>query len=88
VGGERRREKSLRIGVHHADAVVWEPVYRTHLRIREEGEEDDWKKRETKDGTDTRGRTKRNDGTGGILSACDESRREASVYQRCSDYVY
>jgi hypothetical protein len=24
VGGERRRErKSLRIGVHHADAVVW-----------------------------------------------------------------
>ena len=26
-----RREKSLRIGVHHADAVVWEPVYRTHL---------------------------------------------------------
>jgi len=27
-----RREKSLRIGVHHADAVVWEPVYRTHLR--------------------------------------------------------
>ena len=31
VGAERRREKSLRIGVHHADAVVWEPVYRTHL---------------------------------------------------------
>ena len=27
-----RREKSLRIGVHHANAVVWEPVYRTHLR--------------------------------------------------------
>ena len=26
-----RRQKSLRIGVHHADAVVWEPVYRTHL---------------------------------------------------------
>ena len=26
-----RQEKSLRIGVHHADAVVWEPVYRTHL---------------------------------------------------------
>jgi hypothetical protein len=22
-----RREKSLRIDVHHADAVVWEPVY-------------------------------------------------------------
>ena len=34
VGAERRREKSLRIGVHHADAVVWEPVYRTHLRQR------------------------------------------------------
>eukprot|EP00982_Pelagococcus_subviridis_P017569 31550-Pelagococcus_subviridis.AAC.2 len=32
VGGERRREKSLRIGVHHANAVVWGPVYRTHLR--------------------------------------------------------
>ena len=26
-----RLEKSLRIGVHHADGVVWEPVYRTHL---------------------------------------------------------
>eukprot|EP00982_Pelagococcus_subviridis_P007727 30717-Pelagococcus_subviridis.AAC.13 len=33
VGGERRREeKSLRIGVHHANAVVWQPVYRTHLK--------------------------------------------------------
>jgi len=31
VGGEKRRQKSLRIGVHHADAVVWGPVYRTHL---------------------------------------------------------
>ena len=27
-----RREKSLRIGVHHADAVVWGPVCRTRLR--------------------------------------------------------
>ena len=27
-----RRVKSLRIGVHHANAVVWGPVYRTHLR--------------------------------------------------------
>ena len=26
LGGEMRREKSLRIGVHHADAVVWGPV--------------------------------------------------------------
>jgi hypothetical protein len=27
MGGETRRErKSLRIGVHHANAVVWEPV--------------------------------------------------------------
>ena len=27
VGGEMRREiKSLRIGVHRANAVVWEPV--------------------------------------------------------------
>eukprot|EP00982_Pelagococcus_subviridis_P010771 31028-Pelagococcus_subviridis.AAC.5 len=26
-----RRAKSLRIGVHHANAVVWGPVYRTHL---------------------------------------------------------
>eukprot|EP00982_Pelagococcus_subviridis_P011444 31085-Pelagococcus_subviridis.AAC.19 len=30
VGGETRRQKSLRIGVHHADGVVWGPVYRTH----------------------------------------------------------
>ena len=28
-----RREKSLRIGVHHANGVVWEPVYRTRLKI-------------------------------------------------------
>jgi hypothetical protein len=26
-----RREKSLRIGVHLANAVVWGPEYRTHL---------------------------------------------------------
>ena len=26
-----RRRKSLRIGVHHADALVWGPVYRTRL---------------------------------------------------------
>ena len=27
MGGEKRREiKSLRIGVHRADGVVWEPV--------------------------------------------------------------
>ena len=32
LGGEKHRAKSLRIGVHHANAVVWEPVYRTHLR--------------------------------------------------------
>ena len=32
MGGETRRAKSLRIGVHHADAVVWGPVYRTHIR--------------------------------------------------------
>ena len=31
MGVERRREKSLRIGVHHANAVVWGPVYRTRL---------------------------------------------------------
>jgi hypothetical protein len=30
-GGEKRREKSLRIDVHDADAVVWGPVYRTRL---------------------------------------------------------
>ena len=29
-----RRGKSLRIGVHHANAVVWGPVYRTHLSLR------------------------------------------------------
>ena len=27
LGGEKRREKSLRIDVHHANAVVWGPVY-------------------------------------------------------------
>ena len=26
-----RRAKSLRIGVHHANAVVWGLVYRTHI---------------------------------------------------------
>ena len=34
----RRERKSLRIGVHHAYAIVWEPVYRTHL-IRAEAAE-------------------------------------------------
>ena len=29
-----RREKSLRNGVHHANAVVWGPVHRTHLDLR------------------------------------------------------
>ena len=29
-----RRAKSLRIGVHLANGVVWGPVYRTHLRVR------------------------------------------------------
>ena len=28
-----RRQKSLRIGVHLANAVVWGPVYRTHLIV-------------------------------------------------------
>ena len=28
-----RRAKSLRIGVHHANAVVWGPVYRTRLEL-------------------------------------------------------
>ena len=31
LGGETRRAKSLRIGVHHANGVVWGPVYRTRL---------------------------------------------------------
>jgi len=31
MGGETRRAKSLRIGVHHANGVVWGPLYRTHL---------------------------------------------------------
>ncbi len=33
VGSEMRREKSLRIGVHHANGVVWEPVYVTRTRL-------------------------------------------------------
>ena len=33
-GGRRDTPaKSLRIGVHHANGVVWGPVYRTHLRL-------------------------------------------------------
>jgi hypothetical protein len=36
VGGERRRQKSLRIGVHLANGVVRGLVYRTHL-IRDGG---------------------------------------------------
>eukprot|EP00982_Pelagococcus_subviridis_P005191 29515-Pelagococcus_subviridis.AAC.6 len=35
MGGEKRREKSLRNGVHHANAVVWEPVYRTRLLLHD-----------------------------------------------------
>jgi hypothetical protein len=35
MNGEMRREKSLRIGVHHANAVVWGPVYRTHPLVEE-----------------------------------------------------
>ena len=31
IGGEKRRETSLMHGVHHANAIVWGPVYRTHL---------------------------------------------------------
>jgi len=31
-----RRETSLRIGVHRANAVVWGPVYRTHLAQHQE----------------------------------------------------
>ena len=39
LGGETRRERnSLRIGVHHADAVVWGPVYGTHLGLRDVGQ--------------------------------------------------
>ena len=33
-----RREKSLRIGVHHANAVVCKPVYRTHLAVGDASE--------------------------------------------------
>eukprot|EP00982_Pelagococcus_subviridis_P008347 30835-Pelagococcus_subviridis.AAC.7 len=38
MGGEMRLAKSLRNGVHHADGVVWGPVYKTrltHHRVRE-----------------------------------------------------
>ena len=33
MGGETCREESLRIGVHHADAVVWGPVYTWGLSV-------------------------------------------------------
>eukprot|EP00982_Pelagococcus_subviridis_P016445 31479-Pelagococcus_subviridis.AAC.7 len=34
IGGEKRRETSLMHGVHHANAIVWGPVYRTHLTTK------------------------------------------------------
>jgi hypothetical protein len=37
VGGEMRREKSIRNDVHHADGAVWEPVYRTRLSQQRDG---------------------------------------------------
>ena len=39
MGAEMRRETSLRIGVHHAIAVVWGPVCRTHLGSRKKSPE-------------------------------------------------
>ena len=33
VGGENRRANSLRNGVHHANAVVWGPVYGTNPSV-------------------------------------------------------
>eukprot|EP00982_Pelagococcus_subviridis_P005307 29586-Pelagococcus_subviridis.AAC.7 len=48
-----RRQKSLRIGVHLANAVVWEPVYRTRLRHEarhDDGDEED--ARRVKDAAD------------------------------------
>ena len=35
-----RRQKSLRIGVHHANGVVWGPVYRTHREPAAAGQHD------------------------------------------------
>jgi hypothetical protein len=37
VGGERRREKSLRNGVRRANAVVRGPVYRTRRHVGADG---------------------------------------------------
>ena len=34
MGGEKRREMSLMHGVHNANAIVWGPVYRTHLTTK------------------------------------------------------
>eukprot|EP00982_Pelagococcus_subviridis_P012327 31162-Pelagococcus_subviridis.AAC.2 len=34
TSGWSSKASEVEIGVHHANAVVWEPVYRTHLRLR------------------------------------------------------
>ena len=39
MGVENRRQKSLRNGVHHANAVVWGPVYRTHLSVDDDDDD-------------------------------------------------
>jgi len=46
-----RRQKSLRIGVHLANAVVWGPVYRTRVRARSIDRRDERKiqRRRTRD---------------------------------------
>jgi hypothetical protein len=47
---ERRRQKSLRIGVHHGDGVVWELVYRTHLKVHGGADAGEGNRRDEQDG--------------------------------------
>eukprot|EP00982_Pelagococcus_subviridis_P010505 31003-Pelagococcus_subviridis.AAC.9 len=41
VERQNRRAKSLRNGVHHANGVIWEPVYRTRLHRGDLAQRDD-----------------------------------------------
>jgi hypothetical protein len=55
VGAETCRQKSLRIGVHLANAVVWGPVYRTRLIDDDDDDDDDARRsRRTFAGGDSR----------------------------------
>ena len=76
-----RRAKSLRIDVHIADAVVWEPVYRTRLKQPRRGDVPD-EHRAVVDGADDPGDRSVERLTGQTLKGKlkgEERRRETSL---------